>query len=363
MKKYISIFSILAVINTSCNETKKIATAENTVVPSTPVSNPTEELLFRSTAQTDLGTADNTVDNQWMIVGNRSPKGKVSREQTAKGPVYHFEATGDANRIEFTPCYGDEENLKGVSQEERKMLQQVKSLYGYDNEGENGDTVTYEWSARFPEKMTKDKGGIFAQWHGRPDRTLVKSPDGKLHYLTVQKFVSLLDTMYFNKHTGMSKKTGKPNGWFVDNSAGGPVAAFQFRDDYMYLLIRSDASRISTNKIKVRPKPGQHLNKVIGTNGKIGTIVFEKPASEVPINEWIDFKVQIKYSKYSRTADEVLESGFVKVWMNGEQVGNYIGDVGKNDVHGTYFKFGIYKPSPNGFKVDCKNYKQTIVKH
>jgi heparin lyase len=357
-KKLIYIFIIIT-LGTACKQAQNKVKTETT---KKPFNNNIKELTFRSTAQTDLGTPENTVDGKWMIVGNRNPKGKVYREDTNEGPVYYFEATGDANRIEFTPKFGNEENLKGVSEEKRNMLKQVKNLYNYDYEGENGETVTYEWSARFPEKMEKDKGGIFAQWHGSPDRTLVKSPNGKYHYLAVEKFVAMLDTMYFNKHTGISKVTGKPNGWLVDNSAGGPVGSFQFRDDYMFLIIRSDANRISNNIEKVRPKPGKHLNRIIGKNGKYGTIVFEKLASEVPINQWIDFKVQIKYTKYSTEADEVLESGFVKVWMNGEQVADYKGDVGKNDLHGTYFKFGIYKPSPNGFKVDCKNYKQTIIK-
>lgn len=320
-----------------------------------------EEFTARASAQKDLGTAENTVDGEWMIVGTNAPKTKFTREANSGGPIYHFEANGDANRIELTECYGDENNLEGVSQEERDKLALIKSMYEYDNEGDYGDTVTYEWSARFPEEITEEKGSIFAQWHGRPDRTLVKSPEGNMEYLSIDDFASMLDTMYFDNHTGYSKLTNEQNGWLVDGSAGGPIAAFHLKEDYMYLIARSDANRMSNNTFKTKPKPGEHLNVVIGEDGKYGTIVFEKPTSEVPINEWINFKVQIKYCKYSQEADEVLEPGYVMVWMNGELVGYHQGLVGKNDIHGPYFKFGIYKPQPNGFKVDCKDYKQTIV--
>ncbi|MCG8306895.1 MAG: polysaccharide lyase [Cytophagales bacterium] len=324
------------------------------------VNNAAVELTSRLSAQKNVATAEDIVDDRFIIVGDRSPNGIVTREETDDGPVYHFSATGEANRIEFTTCFGSEENLKGISNEEIELFKKIKSAYEFDDEGKYGETVTYEWSALFPEKMEEGKGGIFAQWHGRPDRTLVKDPEGNLMHLPKEQFVGMLDTMHFNKNIGISNKTNKPNGWWVEQSAGGPIAAFHFQSDYMYLLVRSEANRMSDPTFKVKPKPGRHLNKLVGRDGKYGTIVFEKPSSEVPVNEWIDFKVKIKYTKYSTTEDKVLESGRVQVWMNDEKVADWNGDVGKNDLHGPYFKFGIYKPREKGFKVDCRGFDQKI---
>ncbi|TKG96305.1 hypothetical protein EYV94_03345 [Puteibacter caeruleilacunae] len=318
------------------------------------------EITTRLSAQQDVATADQIIDNTWIVVGNKAPDGIVTREEVDNKPIYHFQATGKANRIEFTSCFGNEKDLKGKSKEEIELLKAIKSAYEYSDQGNYGETVTYEWKALFPEKMEKGKGAIFAQWHGRPDRTLVKDPNGNMKHWDKKAFVSMLDTMYFEKNIGISKKTGKPNGWIVEQSAGGPIGAFHFREDYMYLMIRGECNRMSDPTFKVKPKPGQHLNKVIGRDGKYGTIVFERPSSEIPINEWINFKVRIKYSKYSLVEDKTLETGSVEVWMNGEKVADWKGDVGKNDKHGPYFKFGIYKPGPNGFKVDCSEYKQTI---
>lgn len=166
--------------------------------------------------------------------------------------------------------------------------------------------------------------------------------------------------MYFDNNIGKDIKTKTPNGWLVDGSAGGPIAAFHFRRDYMYLIVRSEANRQSDPSFKVKPKPGKHLNKTIGRDGKTGAIAFEMPAKKVPINEWIQFKARIKYSKYSTIEDKVLETGGLELWMNGKKVADWKGDIGKNDELGPYFKFGIYKPGKDGFKVDCNGFKQEI---
>jgi hypothetical protein len=208
--------------------------------------------------------------------------------------------------------------------------------------------------------MEAGKGGIFAQWHGRPDRTLLQDPKGNLKHWPKEEFAAMLDTMYFEKNIGFSNKSNQPNGWLVEQSAGGPIGAFHFREDYLYLIIRSDANRMSDHTIKTKPKPGKHLNILVGSDGKYGTIAFERSSDQIPINEWISFKVKIKYSKYDPNADKVITKGKVEVWMNDEKVTDWDGDVGKNDIHGPYFKFGIYKPGENGFKVDCREYKQTI---
>lgn len=343
----------------ACSSSKEVENNQTETEP--PIENTSPvEITSRLSAQQDVAQANEIVDNTFIVVGNNSPVGMVSRELTQSKPVYHFEATGAANRIEFTTCFGSEENLKNASDEEIEILKTIKSAYEYSDQGNYGETITHEWKALFPEKMEAGKGGIFAQWHGRPDRTLMKDPQGNIKHWQKEEFVAMLDTMYFEKNIGFSNKTGEPNGWWVEQSAGGPVGAFHFKEDYMYLIIRSDANRMSDPSFKVKPKPGQHLNKLVGRDGKFGTIAFERPSEQIPINEWINFKVRIKYSKYSSTADEVLKSGSVEVWMNDEKVADWKGNVGKNDIHGPYFKFGIYKPGTNGFKVDCSDYKQSI---
>ncbi|MEQ9289618.1 MAG: heparin lyase I family protein [Cyclobacteriaceae bacterium] len=321
------------------------------------------DITWRLSAQKDLATTDQIIDNTFIPIGDPPPRGTLQRNtlELHNGvPVYHFAATGEVNRIELTTAFGSEENTNGYSQQEIEDLLKIADGYIDNDQGQYGDLITYEWYARFPEQASATKGGIFAQWHGRPDRTLIKDPNGNIMKLSIPQFISMLDTMYFDKHTGKNLTTHEPNGWEVDAAAGGPIGAFHYRPPYMYLIVRSDAHRMSESVTRVKPKPGKHLGVVIGQDGKTGTIAFERLTSEVPINKWIHFKVQIRYSEYSHEEDMVLSPGHIKVWIDDEMVTDMAVNIGKNDELGPYFKFGIYKPWDDGFKVDCSGFKQTI---
>ncbi len=324
-----------------------------------------ESITSRLSAQKDIPKAGEVVDGKYIVVGNREPKGILQRNviNTYKGhPVYHFSATPDVNRIELTTCYGS--NLEEVSGELRADLIASKNIYAYNDQGSYGDTITYDWYARFPEPLQDDSRGIFAQWHGRPDRTLVETPEGETKILPAKEYLERMERIHIDPdqgHIGIDPKTGKPNGWKIDGSAGGPIGAFKFQDGYMCLLIRSDPSPRSDNRIKTKPRPGG-IQPFQQFGNKKGTIVFEQPISEVPINQWIHFQVEIKYSDYSLDSDQALSPGHVKVWLDDKQVADWSGDVGKNDEKGPYFKYGIYKPGTDGFKVDCAGFTQTMHK-
>jgi len=319
-------------------------------------------ITSRLSAQRDVPKPEDIIDGTFIVVGNPEPEGKLYRDvvNTYKGnPVYHFEASPKVNRVELTTCYGS--NLEGLSENEIVELSTIANLYLNNDQGHYGDTITYEWNARFPEPLKAAAKGIFAQWHGRPDRTLVITPEGERKILQIAEYIALKESMKVtDTHIGIDPKTGEPNGWKFEGSAGGPIAAFKFQDGYMCLLVRNDPNARSDNTVRIKPKPVVRREQAIGN--KTGACLFEKPIAEVPIGEWINFKVQIKYSKYDLNRDEPLESGFVKVWMDSELVVDWIGDIGKNDEKGPYFKYGIYKPGTDGFKVDCAGFTQIIEK-
>ncbi|MCT4672148.1 MAG: polysaccharide lyase [Prolixibacteraceae bacterium] len=361
MKQFLSV-ALGALLLGACSKDITPQMLTNGLPLSTPLQDCPPSLIdTRQVSQKEICFKSDIIDDQFMVIGSGPSKATVSREVKNGEPIYHFNATGAANRIEFTTCFGTEENLKGLSNQTIENLKKLKDLYRYSEVGDYGQTVSYRWRAKFPEKMGPDKGGIFAQWHGRPDRCLFRDPQGALHRYSVDKAASIVDTVDFVKDIGYSKKTGQPNGWSIEQSAGGPVGAFHFREDYMYLIIRTDANRMSNPRFKIKPRPGANYNKILGRDGKYATIVYQKKADQVPINQWIDFRVDISYSTYDLNSDRVLKSGGVKVWVDGQLEADWKGDVGKNDIYGPFFKFGIYKPKPNGFKVDCSSYEQVIL--
>lgn len=319
-----------------------------------------ERITSRISAQRDIPKPEEIFEDKFIVVGTREPRTTLFKDtvNTYKGHnVYHFWAQEDANRVELTTCYGS--NLEGLSEQELAELSGIANIYFRNDQGQYGDTITYDWYARFPGPLKEDTSGIFAQWHGRPDRTMVITPEGELKYLPAAEYIALRESMIVtDQHIGLDPITKKPNGWKFEGSAGGPIAAFKFQDGHMCLLVRNDPNPRSDNTVRTKPKPV--VRRVHNIGNKTSACVFEMPISKVPENQWIHFRVQIKYSRYSLQSDQPLESGFVKVWMDGDQVADWEGDIGKNDKKGPYFKYGIYKPGPGGFRVDCAGFTQTI---
>ena len=91
-------------------------------------------------------------------------------------------------------------------------------------------------------------------------------------------------------------------------------------------------------------------------------LIVNKPISEVPIKQWIQFEVEIAFAEYNYPEDGVKSEGGVKVWMDGQLITDWKGPIGKNDYQGPYFKFGVYKPGKGGFSVWHKEFQKTIVK-
>jgi heparin lyase len=324
-----------------------------------------EPLPFRNSAQRDIVPPENIVDGLWCIVGTREQGGgQVLRDtdHPYEGqPVYHFSAASHSvKRVEFSQMFGSVKNLAGLSAGTVSNAVAFGCAYLNAEEGQYGDTVTYEWATRFPKPLGPDSRAIFAQWHGRPDCTLVS--DGKtVRHLSPVEFAALLKTVKFDETGwGSDHQTGQRVNLRLDGGAGGPIGAFLIGDNHMFLIIRSDASRLSTSDERQKPNPSQEIGHHIQAGAKEASLVWKLPLSQVPINQWIAFKVRIQYSEYAANDDKVVTPGAVTLWINGSQVADWKGNVGKNDLLGPYFKFGIYGAGEGGFQVDHAGCKRTI---
>lgn len=162
-------------------------------------------------------------------------------------------------RIECSELFGSPETLAGLPQDQIDRLVALRATDVGTNHGRYGDTVTYAWSTRFPERIGPETRGILAQGHGRPDR-----------------------------------RTGERTGGRVDAAAGGPIGEFRIGFDHLYLMVRSDAARRSSpdDKLKTQPTNEPGFRTVEGT--KEASLIWKMPLTEVPIGEWMDFKVRIR---------------------------------------------------------------------
>lgn len=324
-------------------------------------------ITWRLSEQKSVVTPGQILDKQFIPIGDQEPEGVIieDRKNTYKGhTVYRFEATAKVNRIELSTAFGSTENLKGYTPQQVKELTSIYDGYINSDHGDYGDKVIYDWYTRFPKALTEKSGGIITQIHGRPDRTLVTGPDGRQMKLTISQMAAMMDTVYFEQQVGYSKATKKPNGWTTDAAAGGPITEMNIRPPYFYMMVRSSAERLSDPVTRTRPVPGRvKAGEVIGTNGKTGFLAFSMPSNDIPINEWIHFRMEVRYTKYNPDGDGVLKTGALKLTMNDKVLCDYKDvNIGKNDRLGPYFKLGIYKPGADGLTVEHSGFTETIVK-
>ena len=71
-------------------------------------------------------------------------------------------------------------------------------------------------------------------------------------------------------------------------------------------------------------------------------------------NQWYQIKVEVNWSW--------SPDGYIKVWIQGQQVVNYVGPTAYQDCYGPYFKMGIYRQdSPNTFVMYADDYQRKLL--
>ncbi|MCH2205513.1 MAG: polysaccharide lyase [Lentisphaerales bacterium] len=330
-----------------------------------------KKIHYNWSPQKEVLPSTNLIDFQFGLVASSAKKCgfSIDEQNRFKGhAVYKFWAGPKANRVELTECFSLPKDVAHLSADKLNELSEIKDVYGLVSCGDYGDTIFYSWYTKFPEPLTQESKGIFAQWHGRPDRTAVRKPDGLREHLSIKRFLELSSQLKWKGMNdkkggvrGFDKDSGEELNYTVDGPAGGPIGAFSINNGYIQLFVRNGPRVISTNsRPKIKPSPKQPAMAL--EDGRSGALVFHEKIDTLPINQWLHFRVEIKFSDYSAKENKAISKGHVKLWINDEQKADWQGDVGKNDFLGPYFKFGIYKPGSNGFKVDHCGYKRRLIK-
>ena len=69
--------------------------------------------------------------------------------------------------------------------------------------------------------------------------------------------------------------------------------------------------------------------------------------------------MKVKWATYSQTEDKVTSFGFVEFSFDDEEPVRWDGAIGKNDIYGPYFQFGVYTGSGN-VEVHHSGYQMTL---
>lgn len=363
-------------------------------------------LTERVNVQADSARTNQIIDDCWVAVGTNKPH-SIQRDYTIpfKGePSYRFELKADDNtlegyaqgetkgRAEFSYCYATSADFKDRPTHVYENAQKLKTVY-HHGKGicPQGASREYEFSVYIPSTLDSNVSTIFAQWHGMPDRSLVSTPEGEVKKLTTAEFLKLYDRMIFKKDTAYDKevrldkqgnpqkdkegnilyKTGKANGWRVEQG-GYPPLAFGFSGGWFYIKANSDRAWLSdkTDRCNANVEKTPVMKPVTSTF-KASTIAYKMPYADFPKDRWITFRIHIDWTVYGKEAETILKPGMLDVQMSYQEKGKAVSHsiidkeeilIGRNDEDGYYFKFGIYRVGNSTIPVcyNLANYSERV---
>ncbi len=329
----------------------------------------------RVNIQADSARLDQVIDGRWVAVG--IPKeGALCRDSSrpyAGKPSFRFTlgvqdntlkgyAPGETKgRSELAYCYATAADFANLPPETYASAQKTKTVYHY-GKGicPQGSSWRYTFAVYIPAELDSLVSTIFAQWHGMPDRTLVTAPDGRVTKLSVREFVAMSDTTIIKKEKVFSAvastdengqvrlQAGKPTGWKVEQG-GYPPLAFGFSGGWFYIKANSDRRWFSDKDDRCNANPEKvDAMQSVRSEFKCSTIACKMPFAEFPKNRWVEFTVDIVWTRYGGEAQTIVRPGRLNVEMLCDGLSQKLVDnreilIGRNDEDGYYFKYGIYR--------------------
>lgn len=361
-------------------------------------------LTGRVNIQTDTARTGQIICGEWVAIGSAKSYAICldSLKEFGGRPSFRFELREGDNtlkgygegstkgRAELSYCYATSSDFKGVTQSDYRNMQDAKSIYHHGKGSvPQGSTCRYRFSVMVPATLDPESNFIFAQWHGMPDRYLVSGPDGRTGLMDEEEFAELMEHTIFSKGTGYEKiqatykdgtaKTGRdggpifrpgpPNGWKVEQG-GYPPLAFSFSDGYFCIKANSDRKMMTDNSERLNTNPAKHAAGVPrNSEYKTSVIAYRLPAGEFPKDTWVTFDIILKWTGYSYHEEKVISPGMLDVTMSYDNTSRHIIDnmqvlMGRNDLEGYYFKFGIYRTGSSEIPVICNlaGFSQEIIR-
>lgn len=354
-------------------------------------------IMERVNIQSDSAKVNQIVDGKWVCVGIKKDYAiQYDYDLMFEGrPSYRFELKKEDNtlsgyakgetkgRAEMSYCYAVSSDFDSEAPDTYSNASRMKTVY-HHGKGfcKQGSAMRYRFSVYVPENIDDDVSTIFAQWHGMPSRTLVSNPSGEVILLSDDEFLKMEEHMIFKKNVAYDKieakdgngktvyrRSKEPNGWLVEQG-GYPPMAFGFSDGYFYIKANSDAGWLTDKDVRCNVSPAKcDVMEPRRKGFKACTIAYKIPIGDFPKCCWVTFDIFVKWSEYRHGYNEMLSPGMLDVYMgyNGKKhhiVDNKTIEIGRNDMEGYYFKFGIYRVGNSDIPV-CYNlsgYSEEVIK-
>ena len=334
-----------------------------------------ESIPERVNVQADSARMEQVIDGQWVAVGIRK-EGTLCRDFSrpyAGKPSFRFTlgvedntlkgyAPGETKgRSELSYCYATAADFAALPPEEYVDAQKMKTVY-HHGKGicPQGSSWRYTFAVYIPSELDSQVSTIFAQWHGMPDRTLVTAPNGRVMKLPVREFVAMSDTTVIRKEKVYravastdrrgrpAMRAGEPTGWKVEQG-GYPPLAFGFSGGWFYVKANSDRRWFSDKDDRCNANPAKaEVMQPVCSEYKCSTIACKMPFAEFPKDCWVEFTVEIDWTRYGGPDETIVSPGRLDIEMRCDGRTRKLVDnreilIGRNDEAGYYFKYGIYR--------------------
>ena len=319
----------------------------------------------------------NIIDGEWVVV-TRGTFGALTAgdndptDSSKKCYKFDMKQVSSANfkkdRLELCHCFARLSDISS-STAEISALQTCKYVYrdappptAYCTQ--NG-SMKYTFQVYVPgwigDKTKIDV--IFAQWHGMPNGLLFKLPqDTTANKYLVQGPLSPTTAASMWSRYGFKNGISASTPYTYVEQGGKPPLAIKFKDNTLQVVCTGDSRWFSDKYIPgsdTKWKPSLSYSQYYEHQILYDGISLD----DFPIQEWVTFDVDVKWSEFTAGKDGVKKLGAVVVDMTDSEGTKHLVNkkdllIGRNDILGYYFKFGCYRYSTEPFCIYTKGYKQ-----
>ncbi|XP_039272939.2 uncharacterized protein LOC120347141 isoform X1 [Styela clava] len=329
----------------------------------TPMDKIYWEPIWRHEAPTkEVIDEDNILEDTFVAISTGVSGSKTElhvgndvKSMKPNGKVYRFtfapEVEGKKSRLEIVTCFSTTNDIisryNRIPEELEYLLKSSCPIIDLPP----GNIHTHEYEIYIPRADFRIDGEyILTQWHGSPDPTILQDEMGCVAQVPISNLHKICTKGRCKQGAILDR-----NGHYIGiryNQGGYPPLSFKLEKKQFIIVARSDEMLFigkggcgQTERCVHHPR--MHNN-----------IIWKFPAEKFKFDQWVKFRWDIKWSEYSSSSLEFDNGGmrtsdaWIRVWMNGEKIVDWIGPCGRNDYGKTpYFKAGIYNPSGSTFPI------------
>ena len=203
---------------------------------------------------------------------------------------------------------------------------------------------------------TTSAKSVIVQWHGRPRRLVYKDSSGSVQELS-NPLTSITNTASLNTAKAAFDAVKTAGGKF--NQGGYPPLTASMEFNKFVVVARYDNRKYNEKSVRCNLNKATYAvdstKKCLDTaSEKMYVTVIYRESLTSWLDQWKTLKLVVNWKPLGQNSR-------VRVYVDGAQVKDWSGLLGRNDEYGPYMKYGIYAPSRSkNFRIKIKNASSVV---